>query len=118
MFRLFSQTWITYRGSPATGGVRAGGRAPYGGPRAGLHHHLLVFGDPAAGRAVEAAFEAYAVPVTVEVVPAEDHDMRRQYRARPPWLVLVRPDGHIGYAGPADDLGALTAHLDRTWVRA
>ncbi|TQM38869.1 FAD-dependent monooxygenase [Pseudonocardia cypriaca] len=117
VFRLFSQTWITYRDNPATGGVRAGGRAPCGGPRAGLRHHLLVFGDPAAGWAVEAALDAYAVPVSVEVVPAGEHGLRRQYRARPPWLVLVRPDGHIGYAGPADDLDALTAHLDRIFVR-
>jgi 2-polyprenyl-6-methoxyphenol hydroxylase-like FAD-dependent oxidoreductase len=124
VFRLFSQTWITYRGSPATGGARRGGvrpgdRAPYGGPRVGLRHHLLLFEEPRPGpgrqRAVEAALGGYAVPV--QVVPTREHGMRRQYGARPPWLVLVRPDGHVGYAGPATDLPALTAHLDRIWER-
>jgi hypothetical protein len=84
----------------------------------GLRHHLLLFDeDPERRRAVEATVGAYAVPMTVEVVPARDHALRRQYRARPPWLVLVRPDGHVGYAGRADDLAAFTAVLDRWATR-
>jgi hypothetical protein len=119
VFRLFSQTWIGYRGSPAVGGVasrtglRPGDRAPCGGPRSGLRHELLLFGADVG--AVEAVVGRYRVELPVRPVPPSERELWRRYGASSPWLVLVRPDGHVGFAGA--DPAELGSYLDRLYVR-
>ncbi|MEV0318185.1 FAD-dependent monooxygenase [Streptomyces sp. NPDC050658] len=128
IFRLFAQTWIGYRHSPAVaagrragGGPRPGDRVPYGGFGApGVRYSLLV----SEGRRPDHAFDdrlralrellgRYPVPVAVRVVRAGE-------RPPPGWgaagrragVRLVRPDGHLCYSGPADEPAALRACLE------
>lgn len=145
VFRLFSQTWIGYRGSPAVAAdrrtssrPRPGDRAPYGPLESaeagtpgnlfdligGIRHHLLLFEgsrpDPAVPshrRAIEAALSRYAIDARVHVVPARETALHARYGARTPRLFMIRPDGHIAYIGPPGDLGDLTRFLDQLYVR-
>jgi 2-polyprenyl-6-methoxyphenol hydroxylase-like FAD-dependent oxidoreductase len=143
IFRLFSQTWISYRGSPAvagdggvSGGPRPGDRTPYGpfppgghdlpgasGRIGGTGHHLLLFEghEPEradAGRqAVAALLGRYAVEVDVQVVSATEHQTHRLWGASTARLFLIRPDGHVGFAGGPAKLDALAAYLDGLYVR-
>ncbi|WP_059008289.1 FAD-dependent monooxygenase [Streptomyces specialis] len=124
VFRTLSQTWIGYRGSPAVargrgrGVLRPGDRAPHaplaatggglldvlrpGGP------HLLAFEGlrpSAAARQDAAALGAalagrYAAAVPVHVVPRSERAAHEAYGARRARLVLLRPDGHVAWAGP------------------
>jgi 2-polyprenyl-6-methoxyphenol hydroxylase-like FAD-dependent oxidoreductase len=120
---LFAQTWIGYRDSPAVGGRAAGRRGPRPGdrlpdgrgswPRDLRHRMLLVAGTaeaagPALRESVRSLLDRYAGRVDVHHVPAAP------WADRGAWLLLLRPDGHIGYAGPAADHTALSDHLDRT----
>ena len=142
MFRLFSQTWIGYRGSPAVfdrgpgwSSPRAGDRAPYArfesapdsdlfGVTGGTGHYALLFeglrsgGDlPAQERAIEDLLHRYLTKVGLRTVPVSERRLHVRYRARRPRLFLIRPDGHIAYAGPPDDLAGLAGFLDRIYVR-
>nr|QXL90824.1 FAD-dependent monooxygenase [Streptomyces sp.] len=137
VFRLFAQTWIGYRRSPAVGtarrrmrvsrGPRPGDRIPYGvfpsasgGGARGVHYSLLMSegrrADPAFDdrlRAVRQLLGRYPVPVAVHVVRAGE-------RPPPGWgaagrrarLSLVRPDGHLCFIGATDDVEALRACLE------
>ncbi|MFD9961901.1 FAD-dependent monooxygenase [Amycolatopsis sp. NPDC058986] len=113
-FHMFSQLWITYRGSravgSAAGALKPGDRAPYApikptrdGARSildltyGAGYHVLVFsadnmdtdelGSQLAAR--------YSASVTTHVIPASEHAAYQAYQADGARLVLVRPDGHI-----------------------
>jgi hypothetical protein len=144
VFRLFSQTWISYRESPIvagtpprgkgsrTQGPRPGDRAPYGAFEevrgdhesifdllGGTSHHLLLFEgldpDPAlyAYRlAVEEVLGRYEAETRVHVLPTKERALHELYGAGKSRLFLVRPDGHVAFAGAPGDLGGLVAHLD------
>ncbi|TMR92757.1 FAD-dependent monooxygenase [Nonomuraea basaltis] len=91
--RMFSQTWISYRGSPAVGGsahgaLRPGDRAPAGMAPADLHYHLVV----SPGTHVDAPFETHAHPAAGRLA------------------YLVRPDGHLAYIGSPE---AVPTDMDR-----
>jgi 2-polyprenyl-6-methoxyphenol hydroxylase-like FAD-dependent oxidoreductase len=145
IFRLFSQTWISYRESPAmagdgqaTAGPRPGDRAPWsaflptghGVPTraldliGGTRHHLLLF----QGRKPQPAFDAkrqaiqdllgrYAVDVPVHGIPATEQQLHQLWGADAARLFLIRPDGHVGFAGSPEQLGGLAAYMDGLYVR-
>jgi 2-polyprenyl-6-methoxyphenol hydroxylase-like FAD-dependent oxidoreductase len=143
VFRLFSQTWISYPASPAVArrrrphaGPRPGDRAPDGplesaggtGPRTlfeligGTGHHLLLFQgpDPATNadrHAIDQLLDHYPLETHVHVVPAADRALHRRYGARTARVVLIRPDGHVAYTGSPRDPGSLASYLDRLYVR-
>jgi hypothetical protein len=140
VFRLFSQTWIGYRGSlvvagPAAEGKgpRPGDRAPYGileavsDGRAGLYdllkgtgHHLLLFEglepNPALDAyrlAVDEVLGRYAVDVSVHVIPAKERRLHEIYGAKDKArLFLVRPDGHVAFVGSLGDLDDLATQMN------
>jgi hypothetical protein len=91
----------------------------------GPHSTLLIFGKPSAvppdvvrlaGNAVRtvvvmtAGFGAVSLPPEAVLVDGDD-EAHRLYFARPGTAYLVRPDGHIGFRGPATAADALLAHL-------
>ena len=145
VFRLFSQTWISYRHSPAVAhGGRAGpdpspgDRAPFGrfesaddhGPGdlyavvGGIRHHLLLFEGPTRDPAIIARLQAietllgeYALDIQVHLVPAAETALHSQYAAGTPRLLLIRPDGHVAYIGAPHNLDGFTAYLDRLYIR-
>ena len=146
-FWLVSQLWTEYRGSPAVAwsgstGKRpqAGDRAPYGffatGPQAGesifdtlcdQDHHLLLFEggradaalpDPARKRKdLQALTSAYEASIRLHLVAPGNRSLHGRYEVDSPTLILVRPDGHVAYRGPADDPDALGSYLDGLFVR-
>jgi 2-polyprenyl-6-methoxyphenol hydroxylase-like FAD-dependent oxidoreductase len=103
MVQLFAQTWIRYPRSPIVSGPRAGDRTEPGLTSADLDHHLLVPDAGTRDRA-EALLGENPLGIRIHVRPAPDR------RVRP--IRLIRPDGHIGYAGPA---AGLPAYLDRVY---
>jgi 2-polyprenyl-6-methoxyphenol hydroxylase-like FAD-dependent oxidoreductase len=138
IFRMMSQTWINYHGSPAVantraaGGLRPGDRAPHapliatsGGILNVTHHncyHLLVFEglSPTGGLGdlnaigTEVA-DRYLSSVCVHVIPRCETAAHEIYAARRTRLVLVRPDGHIASISELDgpsDIVPLITHLD------
>jgi hypothetical protein len=76
---------------------------------AGKSHHLLVFGPVAVAEAVARLGRRWSKRVEISSDPSAD-----PVRAGVPTggLVLIRPDGHIGFRFPSADEGALAA-LDR-----
>ncbi|MGK5531046.1 FAD-dependent monooxygenase [Streptomyces sp. URMC 129] len=145
VFRMLSQTWIGYRGSPAVaagrgrGVPRPGDRAPYaplaatgGGVldllRPGGFRLLAFEGErpaPGGGRRDAAALGTalagrYAAEVPVRVIPRSEAAAHAAYGARRARLVLIRPDGHVAWAGPWEPSGpprGLVACLDRLLTR-
>jgi len=145
IFRLFSQTWITYRHSPAVASEPGGNRGPLPGDRApygqlehtddgvprnlfdiigGTGHHVLLFEgskpDPAIlarRRTIDELLRHYAVDIRVHAVPAGEKALHARYAARRPRLFLIRPDGHVAYTGSPDRLDRFAAFLDRLYVR-
>ncbi|MGH3995988.1 MAG: FAD-dependent monooxygenase [Pseudonocardiaceae bacterium] len=137
IFRLLSQTWISYRGSPAVasipaaGGLRPGDRAPYaplvatsGNILNVMHqhgYHLLVFegfsrtgGLDLGAIGIDLA-DRYLSPVHVHVIPRCETVAHEIYAARRTRLVLVRPDGHIASISEpngSNDIVPLITHLD------
>jgi 2-polyprenyl-6-methoxyphenol hydroxylase-like FAD-dependent oxidoreductase len=146
VFWLISQLWTSYRDSPAVAqsgpagkGPQAGDRAPYGffatGQDAGrsifdklrgLDHHLLLFEggrsdatlpDLAQTREdLQALIGAYEAPVRLHVVAPGNRSLHGRYGVDSPTSILVRPDGHVAYRGPADDPDALGSYLDGLFV--
>jgi hypothetical protein len=143
IFALFSQIWITYPHSPAVAdersrraGPRPGDRAPFGRfevthERAsvfevcgGARHHLLLFEgptpdprSPSRRHVLEGLLAQYAVDITIHDVPAAEPTLHARYGARSPLVWLIRPDGHLAYAGAPDDLDGLRSYLDRIYIR-
>ncbi|MEV0382685.1 FAD-dependent monooxygenase [Nonomuraea sp. NPDC050643] len=131
VFRLFSQTWIGYRHSPAVatgsgdhGGPRPGDRAPYGHLETkacdlfdligGTRHHVLLFeSDATHRRQVQDLLRRYAMDVRVHALPAAEKTLHARYAVRGPRLFLIRPDGHLAYTGSPDEIPRFTAYLDR-----
>jgi 2-polyprenyl-6-methoxyphenol hydroxylase-like FAD-dependent oxidoreductase len=103
MVQLFAQTWIRYPRSPIVSGRHAGDRAEPGLAPADLDHHVLV-PDRDTGDRVKALLGENRLGVRVHVRPATDRRVRL--------VRLIRPDGHVGYAGPA---AGLPAHLERVY---
>jgi 2-polyprenyl-6-methoxyphenol hydroxylase-like FAD-dependent oxidoreductase len=144
VFWLISQLWTNYRESPAVAGSagkgpRAGDRAPYGffetGPDAGesifdtlrgQDHHLLLFEGPSQDSMpndlrdteedLRALIGSYEMPVAMDTVRTANRSLHERYGVDSPTLILVRPDGHVAYRGPADDPGALGSYLDGLFV--
>lgn len=142
IFRLVSQTWITYRDSAAVAGERVtavaqpGDRAPYArfdtGPDAGrtiftllrgVDHHLLYFaGDAADGdkaevqQHVQALLAAYKFPIHLHTIQRDQRSLHKAYAVQTPTLFLIRPDGHIAWRGPVQKLDDLRAYLGRFFI--
>lgn len=135
VFRMMSQTWISYRGSPAVAGVRPasglrpGDRAPHaplvatsGGILDVTHHngyHLLVFEglSPTDGLGAISTdlSNRYLSPVCVHIIPRCETAAHEIYAAHRTRLVLIRPDGHIASISEPDgprDIVPLITHLD------
>jgi hypothetical protein len=98
--QLFAQTWIRYPGSPIVSGPHAGDRVEPGVVPADLHHHLIAPDEESLAGAA-ATLVNHPLDLRVHLRPAAG-----------PTVCLVRPDGHIGYAGPA---ASLPAYLDRVY---
>ena len=60
--------------------------------------------------------DGYEAPIRLHVVAPGNRSLHGRYGVDSPTLVLVRPDGHIAYRGPAEDLDGLVAYLDRLFV--
>ena len=110
---------IDYAGSPLVadhGGSGAGTRGPRPGQRypdwtrlGGTSHHVLVFGPVTDATALAQLGRRWSELVCIASNPGLD-----PARAGLPagGVVLIRPDGHIGFRFPSTGAGALTA-LDR-----
>ena len=132
-FRVVSQIGIQYRASrlshsqdaPDESAPRAGDRFPWlrlrlrpGGPTEDLfarlddtHFNFLLIGQaPPAGD-----LAGRAASVQVVVVPADPVNDRELARARipQPSFYLLRPDGHIGFAGIRADAAAVAEYLSQ-----
>jgi hypothetical protein len=136
--KMLSQQWIHYRASPVVAGtsttwarLRPGDRAPDAllaeGAAAkrlfdvlhGVDHHLLVLqGNTPTARFATLALEAvelstnYRVAIQVHTLGREHVELHRAYHVGAAVVVLVRPDGHIGYQGSLADLPGLRDYLD------
>jgi 2-polyprenyl-6-methoxyphenol hydroxylase-like FAD-dependent oxidoreductase len=128
IFRLFAQTWISYRASalstqhPACrGGLRAGDRiAPdLLGTDAGVSRHrpLLIVGETTPAGALDDLIRRFVPADQVVTVDRNTPRGRRLAGAGADRIILARPDGHAGYIGPPDDLDALGRYLDRWYIR-
>jgi hypothetical protein len=143
VFKLFAQTWISYRDSPAVAGGRschadlhAGDRVPNlrfdpGDRRiptslfdviGDAQHHLILFeelrpepGQVANRQALTELLDRYEITVPVHVVPTGRNRLQRRH-ADDPCLWLVRPDGHIAYADSLARLDRLAAYMDELYL--
>ena len=110
---------VDYAGSPLVadyGGSGADTAEPHPGQRypdwtrfGGTAHHVLVFGPVADAEALARLGRRWSQRVEIAHNPGVD-----PVRAGIPTggMVLIRPDGHIGFRSPSADAGALAA-LDR-----
>ncbi len=128
IFRLFSQTWITYRTSaavqqsiPDPHGVQAGDRIPpalfHDTGATGIHHRILFLthrhGRAALAEDLERLLAPFLPDAPIISIDPNESGAGRLFSAGHPRVVLVRPDGHAGYVGPAEDLHPLQAYLQR-----
>jgi hypothetical protein len=133
---FMSQLSIGYPDSPAVdtmdgaSGLVAGERAPYG-PLGdgrttfdlfrGVDHHLLVVAGPGADAGLDRdvaalrAVVAVAAPTIHTTLVDPGQPLRERYDVRTPTAFPVRPDGHLGYRGRADQPRLLAAHLTRLY---
>ncbi|CAN5886652.1 hypothetical protein BH18ACT11_BH18ACT11_28990 [soil metagenome] len=110
---------VDYAGSPlvadygeygaATADPHPGQRYPDWTQLGGTSHHVLVFGPVADAASLARLAQRWSGLVQVSHNPDVD-----PVRAGVPvgGVVLIRPDGHIGFRSPSADAGDLTA-LDR-----
>ncbi|HKA11783.1 MAG TPA: FAD-dependent monooxygenase [Candidatus Dormibacteraeota bacterium] len=145
VFKLFSQTWITYRRSSTVGGdlrlgmgLAPGDRAPYGTFEhsggettstfdvfAGPEHCFLLFEGsepdenlPAVRQGLDELAAQYAIGPRLQLVAWPERKLRHLYGVtKPSTVMLIRPDGHLEYVGSALDLDRLTNHFDRYYLR-
>jgi len=126
VFRLFAQTWITYRTSAlatqhpkCTAGLHAGDRiAPdLLGIDVGVSRHraLLVSGE-AVPDALDRLIRRFLPADPVITIDPHSPRGRRLAGEGPDRIILARPDGHAAYVGPPGDLTALGEYLDRWYV--
>jgi 6-methylpretetramide 4-monooxygenase / 4-hydroxy-6-methylpretetramide 12a-monooxygenase len=96
-------------GARTVGGPRPGQRYPEWTRFAGTSHHALVFGDVADGAPLERLGRRWSGLVEISHDPGVD-----PLRAGLPsgGVILLRPDGHIGFRFPSVGIEALAA-LDR-----
>ena len=125
MLRSRSMLDTSYAGSPIVGEYPAGSAAPATpapGDRypdraalTGTGHHLLLFGVPEDAR-IERLRRRWQGLMDVSQATAA----AGRAGLSGPGLVLVRPDGHIGFRAPAgpDGLDALDSHLDSYLIPA
>jgi 2-polyprenyl-6-methoxyphenol hydroxylase-like FAD-dependent oxidoreductase len=127
IFRLFAQTWISYRASDLTtqhpnrtAGLRAGDRVPPDLLGAGFgvsrHRPLLVTAGAAPAGALDSLIRRFLPADPVVAIDRHSPRGRRLAGHGPDRVVLARPDGHAGYVGPPDDLPALGRYLDRWYL--
>jgi hypothetical protein len=142
-FRTVSQLAIRYRNSPLStegsgaprGGLAAGDRLPdvavaQDGQRSTLHEmltapgwHVLAFGAELAARCIElaapyenlVAVHRVTDDPTADGIVAERRALRHLGLNDRPGLLLVRPDGHVGYRGGASSVPGLGQYLSR-WL--
>jgi 2-polyprenyl-6-methoxyphenol hydroxylase-like FAD-dependent oxidoreductase len=110
LFRILSQTRITYRNTPLStgvvGAIHSGDRLPWlrhadnFAPLKNLDWQLHCYGD--ARLDLLTWCERYKIPLHF-FTPAEPF--------KPGTLCLVRPDGHIGWVGHSTDLSALSRYV-------
>ena len=99
-----SEVEIAYKDSPLTQGSGAGARLPpeeYAGPPPGagdVPRFVLLAADRARGAALTAAYPALLEPA-VRTPPTPGH------------LLLVRPDGYVGFAAGADGWDAASGYM-------
>jgi 2-polyprenyl-6-methoxyphenol hydroxylase-like FAD-dependent oxidoreductase len=119
-FRLVSQTRISYRTSPlsdgAAGAVHAGDRLPWVegvdnfAPLRSLVWQLHVYGTAATGLREFASKSRLPLHEWPWTTAARRAGLERDA------VYLVRPDGHVGFAGAAADVEGLRAYLDNIGV--
>jgi 2-polyprenyl-6-methoxyphenol hydroxylase-like FAD-dependent oxidoreductase len=98
---------------------RAGDRAPDGPLDGGrlfevLHptrFTLLVFADRGVAATIAPELPPEIAVVNINRATAPDHALTKRYNAERGALVLVRPDGHIGFRGGLGSQPALTSFL-------
>jgi len=141
LFEMFSQIWIGYPESPIVAdalpnhpGPKAGERAPYGvfdEPAHDLYdllkdskHHLFLFEglQPTldAQRVEQELMRLvaeYRVALQVHIIKKEERQLHQRFYAEQAILFLIRPDGHIAYRGPADNLKSLSQYLDQRYLK-
>lgn len=100
---------VDHAGGATIDGPRPGQRWPDWTRFGGTAHHALVFGPVADAAALAGLGRRWSGLVEILEEPRVD---RRRAGAPPCGVVLVRPDGHIGFRSAATDAGALAA-LDR-----
>lgn len=139
MFRTVSQLAINYRHSPLSSsgpgttrrGPRAGDRLPDAritttGQTTSLHAltaapgwHLLYYGKASSNGLAELLAGRTQV-VALHQLQEAQHKLalhRLGMNTQEPAVLLVRPDGHIGYRGSGADTASLKSYLDR-WIPA
>ena len=116
-FRGASQIRISYRGSPLSSGlagnVQAGDRLPYVrdeagdnfSPLASLAWQVHVYGD------IDPALETFAATrgLALHVFPWQAAMEKAGLRMGA--IYLVRPDGHVAFASPMQDIEALAIYI-------
>jgi 2-polyprenyl-6-methoxyphenol hydroxylase-like FAD-dependent oxidoreductase len=146
VFKLFSQIWISYRGSSAVAGKPASRKGPHAGDRApyrilkagrddgpqsvfdligGVGHKLVIFEGREPNLALDAyrlalkeVLGRYALETSIHTVPAKERELHELYGVKEKaCLFLIRPDGHVGFVGSLGDLGDLATHMDTLFRR-
>lgn len=137
--RIFMQAWINYRDSPAileaapdAKGAKAGDRLPFGTIEVGegrgqttydlirgLEFHVFIFeGSKVNSRfaemkqATEQLLRRFPLFIPLHSISYEDKTLQQRYNVSETMIYLVRPDGHIGFRGRANDVQKLESYLN------
>ncbi len=136
--RLFSQNWINYAQSPSvaaaagTQGIQPGARFPFASFEAGIHkgktthdlirglnHQAFVFhaNTQVSLEPIAQSLKKFGVPIDLVDVSKECTGLHNSFAVNSPTIFLVRPDGHVAFQGPANDLNALETYLGRVYTK-